>query len=62
MRVKKELNFMLYEIFEKHILRLEHDLYFLMDFISENGLWQEAKDYLEEHEDDAIPFGLGSIQ
>ena len=53
---------MLYEIFEKHILRLEHDLYFLIDFISENGLWQEAKDYLEEHEDDAIPFGLGSIQ
>lgn len=40
-----------------HILMLEHDLYYLMDFIGVNGLWQEAKEYLEEHEDDKIPFG-----
>lgn len=43
---------------EEHIRRLEHDLYFLLDFIGDNGLWQEAKEHLEEHSDDPIPFGL----
>jgi len=43
---------------QEHIRRLEHDLYFLLDFIGENGLWQEARECLEEHEDDSIPFGL----
>lgn len=42
----------------EHIRHLEHDLYYLMDFIGENGLWQEAKEHLEEHEDDPIPFGV----
>ena len=45
----------------KHILKLEHDLYYLMDFIGENGLWQEAKDHLEEHEWDTIPFGCAHM-
>ncbi|MBR3344833.1 MAG: hypothetical protein IKG34_11660 [Solobacterium sp.] len=49
---------MLYEKLEKHIIRLEHDLYFLMDFISENGLWPEAREHLAEHEEDTIPFGI----
>ena len=46
------------EKIEKHIRHLEHDLYYLMDFIGENGLWQEAKEHLEEHDDDPIPFGV----
>mgnify|MGYP006873067625 CR=1 FL=1 len=53
---------MSYEEIRNHIQRLEHDLYYLMDFIGENGLWQEAKDHLEEHESDAIPFGFWVIQ
>ena len=47
----------MYEKMERHIRKLEHDLFFLMDFLGENGLWQEAKEHLEEHEDDRIPFG-----
>lgn len=43
---------------QEHIRRLEHILFFLLDFIGENGLWQEAKEHLEEHEDDNVPFGL----
>lgn len=46
-----------FEKISQHIRHLEHDLYFLMDFISENGMWQEAKEHLAEHEDDIIPFG-----
>ena len=49
---------MLYEEVRKHIQHLEHDLYYLMDYLAENGLWQDAKDHLEEHADDPIPFGL----
>ena len=51
-----------YETIRKHIQRLEHDLFYLMDFLGENGLWQEAKDHLEEHENDMIPFGLWPTQ
>ena len=35
---------------------------FLMDFLGENGLWQEAKDHLEEHEEDEILFGFWPVQ
>ena len=51
-----------YEIIRDHIHRLEHDLYFLMDFLGENGLWQEAKEHLEDHEEDEIPFGFWPVQ
>ena len=51
-----------YEEIRNHIQRLEHDLYYLMDFLGENGLWQEAKEHLEDHEDARIPFGFWPLQ
>ena len=42
-----------------HIRKLEHDLFFLIDFIADNQLWSDAKEHLEEHEDDPIPFWPG---
>lgn len=51
-----------YKEIRNHIQRLEHDLYYLMDFLGENGLWQEAKEHLEDHEDDQIPFGFWPLQ
>lgn len=51
-----------YEKIRNHIQRLEHDLYYLMDFIAENDLWQEAKEHLEDHEKDPIPFGFSAFQ
>lgn len=41
----------------KHIHRLEHELFYLWEYLSQEGLWSEAKAYLEESEDEEIPFG-----
>lgn len=41
----------------EHIHDLEHELFFLWEYLCSEGLWNEAKEYLEEHEADAIPFG-----
>lgn len=41
----------------EHIRDLEHELFFLWEYLCSEGLWSEAKEYLEEHEQDEIPFG-----
>lgn len=41
----------------EHIRDLEHELFFLWEYLCSGGLWNEAKEYLEEHEQDEIPFG-----
>lgn len=41
----------------EHIHDLEHELFFLWEYLCSEGLWNEAKEYLEEHEQDEIPFG-----
>ena len=51
-----------YEKIRNHIQHLEHDLYYLIDFLGENGLWQDAKEHLAEHEGDQIPFACWSLQ
>lgn len=36
--------------------RLRHELFCLWDFIGQEGLWIEAREYIEEHADDHFPF------
>ena len=42
---------------KEYIRELEHDLFFLWDYICSEGLWNKATKYLEEHKDEDIPFG-----
>ena len=41
----------------KHIQELEHELFYLWNYLGQEGLWSEAKAYLEDYEDEDIPFG-----
>ena len=50
---------------EKDSLRLKlrdasQKLFFLWEFISSAGMQDDAREYLEEHEDDAVPFEIAS--
>lgn len=52
-------------ICEKDSLRLKlrdasQKLFFLWEFISSAGMQDDAREYLEEHEDDAVPFEIAS--
>ena len=52
-------------ICEKDSLRLKlrdasQKLFFLWEFISSAGMQDDAREYLEEHEDDAVPFEISS--
>ena len=40
-----------------HIDELEHQLFFLWQYLGSEGMWTDAEEYLEEHRDDEIPFG-----
>ena len=40
-----------------HIDELEHQLFFLWQYLGSEGMWADAEEYLEEHRDDEIPFG-----
>lgn len=40
-----------------HVRKLEHELFYLWEYVCSEGLWSEAKEYIEDHEDDPIPFG-----
>ena len=41
---------------DAHICALHRELYYLWDFIGEEGLWSEAKEYVDECCDDPIPY------
>lgn len=41
---------------EEHIRTLERELYHLWGFIGNEGLWEEAKDYVDEHRSEITPF------
>lgn len=41
----------------KHLKKLEHELFYLWEYISSESLWSEAKEYLEDHDGEPIPFG-----
>lgn len=45
------------EAMKAHIRETEHDLFYLWEYICSEGLWSEAKEYLDEHREDPIPFG-----
>lgn len=40
-----------------HIDDLEHQMFFLWQYLVSEGMWTEAEEYLEEHKDDELPFG-----
>lgn len=41
---------------EDHINKSEHELFFLWEYIYSEGLYEDVKEYLEEHKDDDISF------
>lgn len=45
------------EAMKAHIRETEHDLLYLLEYICSEGLWPEAKEYLDEHREDPIPSG-----
>lgn len=42
---------------QKYIREIEHDLFYLWEFICHEGLWAEADEYIKHHKDDPVPFG-----
>ena len=51
--------------YEKESLRLKlkeasQKLFYLWEFVSTAGMQDDAREYLEEHEDDAVPFEIAS--
>ena len=41
-----------------HIRKLERELYYLWEYIGQEGLWSEAKTYVEDNADEPIPFEI----
>ena len=41
--------------------KLFRRIFLLWDFLAEEGLWSEAKEYLEEHQDDEMPIEFSFI-
>lgn len=41
--------------------KLCRQMLLLWDFLAEEGIWHEAKEYLEEHEDDEIPLDFSFL-
>ena len=47
---------------EDQIQDLEHELFFLWDYICSEGLWVKAAEYLQAHKDEEIPFGYEDLK
>lgn len=47
---------------EEHIHDLEHESFFLWDYIRSEGLWVKAAEYLQAHKDEEIPFGYEDLK
>ena len=47
---------------EEQIQDLEHELFFLWDYICSEGLWVKAAEYLQAHKDEEIPFGYEDLK
>ncbi len=50
---------------EKESLRLKlkeasQKLFYLWEFVTSAGMQDDAREYLEEHEDDSVPFEIAS--
>ena len=43
---------------KEHIRRLERELFHIWGYIGQEGLWNEAREYVDEHAGEAIPFEL----
>lgn len=41
-----------------HIRQLNRKLFTLWHYLDEEGLWDDAQEYLEEHKDDQMPFDV----
>lgn len=39
-----------------HIRKLERELFQLWGFVGQEGLWDEAREFVQEHADETIPF------
>lgn len=44
------------KIIEERVRRLERELFYLWCFVSREGLEEDAREYVDERKDDAIPF------
>ena len=55
-QAKKSMDQAARERRDAHICALHRELYYLWDFIGEDGLWSEAKEYVDECCDDPIPY------
>lgn len=44
------------EEYRNHIRKLERELFHLWDYVGQEGLWSEAKEYVEERKEMEIPF------
>ena len=41
---------------KEHIQKLERELFHLWEYVSQEGMWSEAKEYVDENADEPIPF------
>lgn len=46
---------------QKQYEKLARQLFLLWDFLAEEGLWHEAKEYLEDHKEDEMPVEFSFI-
>jgi hypothetical protein len=46
---------------QKKYEKLVRQVFLLWDFLAEEGLWHEAKEYLEDHKDDEIPIDFSFV-
>lgn len=44
------------EEMKEHIKKMEHDLFYLWMYLSSEGLFHEAQEYLQDFENEPIPF------
>ena len=43
---------------KNRIRKLERELFYVWDFIGQEGFWNEASEYVNEHRDEPIPFEI----
>ena len=46
---------------QKKYEKLSRQMFLLWDFLAEEGLWHEAKEYIEDHKDDEMPVDFSFI-
>lgn len=46
------------EQLKEHIRKLERELFHVWGYIGQEGLWNEAREYVDEHAGEAIPFEI----